>query len=62
MVGKRVSKRGKVNLTEITRLKNPDEMGDFCYLSAENYATRYSVTVPEKACPNPKNMSIFIYI
>ena len=37
-------------------------MGDFCYLSAENYATRYSVTVPEKAYPNPKNMSIFIYI
>ena len=33
-------------------------MGDFLLY----YATRYSVTVPEKACPNPKNMSIFIYI
>ena len=26
------------------------------------YATRYSVTVPERLAPNPKNMSIFIYI
>ena len=29
MVGKKSLKTGKSNLTEITRLNNPDEMGDF---------------------------------
>ena len=43
-------------------LKNPDEMGDFCYLSAENYATRYSVTVPEGLSEPQKYVYIYIYI
>ena len=37
-------------------------MGDFCYLSAENYATRYSVTVPEGLSEPQKYVYIYIYI
>ena len=56
MVGKKSLKTGKVNLTEIIRLKNPDEMGDLYY------ATRYSVTVPERLTRTPKYVYIYIYI
>ena len=36
-------------------------MGDFCYLSAENYATRYSVTVPERLIRTLK-ICLYLYI
>ena len=57
MVGKKSLKTGKSKPDRITRLKNPDEMGDFLLY----YATRYSVTVPERLARTLK-ICLYLYI
>ena len=62
MVGKKSLKTGKSKPDRNYQAKKiPMKWAIFVICQRKNYATRYSVTVPEKAYPNPK-ICLYLYI